>query len=89
MARKIQQVQLAQDAGNKQLERQRQKLEKDRDKDIGRIERELATQVREVQDRYKFLAVGLPPIPPLLLAIVVFFIRRSHESEGVAKSRLR
>ncbi|MCA9100903.1 MAG: Gldg family protein [Planctomycetales bacterium] len=89
MASKIQQLQLVQDSGNKQLERQRQRLEKDRDREIAEIERQLATQVREVQDRYKFLAVGLPPIPPLLLAVVVFFVRRSRESEGVAKSRLR
>ena len=34
-------------------------------------------------------AVILPPIPPLLVAIVVFSLRRKREREGVAKSRLR
>jgi ABC-2 type transport system permease protein len=34
-------------------------------------------------------AVLLPPIPPLLVAIVVFFTRRAKEREGVSRSRLR
>jgi len=46
-------------------------------------------KVRGVQDQYKLWAVVLPPIPPLLVAIVVFFTRRAREREGVAKSRLR
>jgi len=33
--------------------------------------------------------VLLPPIPPLLVAIVVFFTRRAREREGVSKARLR
>ena len=42
-----------------------------------------------MQDRYKLLAVLLPPIPPILLAFFVFFHRRKAEQEGVDTRRLR
>jgi ABC-2 type transport system permease protein len=60
-----------------------------RDQDIKRNNDLLELQTRQIQDFFKLLAVCLPPIPPLLLAGFVFFQRRSHESEGVAQSRLR
>jgi ABC-2 type transport system permease protein len=65
------------------------RLEKDRNRDVKQSERELAAKIRGVQDRYKLLAVLLPPIPPILLAFFVFFHRRKAEREGVAASRLR
>jgi ABC-2 type transport system permease protein len=64
-------------------------LEKERNRQEKQSERELAAQVRGVQDRYKLLAVLLPPIPPVLLAIFVFFHRRKAEQEGVDTRRLR
>jgi ABC-2 type transport system permease protein len=42
-----------------------------------------------VQDWYKTAAVLLPPIPPLLVGLYVFFNRRAREREGVSKARLR
>jgi ABC-2 type transport system permease protein len=45
--------------------------------------------VRREQDRQKWLAVLLPPIPPLVVAFFVFFRRRAREREGVSRSRLR
>lgn len=65
------------------------KLEKDRDRQIRQTERDLAAKVRGVQDFYKLCAVLLPPILPILLALLVYFHRRESEREGVAKSRLR
>jgi ABC-2 type transport system permease protein len=53
------------------------------------VERRLETQIRREQDRQKWLAVLLPPIPPLVVAFFVFFRRRAQEREGVATSRLR
>jgi ABC-2 type transport system permease protein len=38
---------------------------------------------------YKLWAVILPPIPPLLVAFVVFMRRRLREREGVTRARLR
>jgi ABC-2 type transport system permease protein len=64
-------------------------LEKERNRQVKQSERELAAQIRGVQDRYKLLAVLLPPIPPVLLAFFVFFYRRKAEQEGVDTRRLR
>jgi ABC-2 type transport system permease protein len=64
-------------------------LEKERNRQVKQSERELAAQIRGVQDRYKLLAVLLPPIPPVLLAFFVFFHRRKAEQEGVDTRRLR
>jgi ABC-2 type transport system permease protein len=64
-------------------------LEQDRSRKVKQSERELAAHIRGVQDRYKLLAVLLPPIPPILLAFFVFFHRRKAEQEGVDTRRLR
>ena len=75
------------------LERQREakieQLRQEKERKINKIETELALKVRQVQDQYKMWAVLLPPIPPLLVAVIVFFTRRAREREGVARSRLR
>jgi ABC-2 type transport system permease protein len=65
------------------------RLEKQRDKQIKQSERDLALKIRGVQDWYKFAAVVLPPIPPILLAFFVYFHRRKAEQEGVDARRLR
>ena len=64
-------------------------LDKERNRRVKQSERELASQVRGVQDRYKLLAVLLPPILPILLAFFVYFHRRKAEQEGVDTRRLR
>jgi ABC-2 type transport system permease protein len=64
-------------------------LEKDRNGKVKQSERELAATIRGVQDRYKLLAVLLPPLPPIMLAFFVFFNRRKAEQEGVDQRRLR
>jgi ABC-2 type transport system permease protein len=65
------------------------KKEAERDRQVRQSERNLAAKIRGEQDKYKFAAVLLPPILPILLAAFVFFRRRQAEQEGVAKSRLR
>jgi len=77
-----------------QAEQQRLKTKIDtltlqRDREIKKSERTLAQEIRRVQDSYKLWAVLLPPIPPLIVAFIVFFNRRAKEREGVSKARLR
>ncbi|NLF07861.1 MAG: ABC transporter permease [Pirellulaceae bacterium] len=78
----------------------KQNLERIKEAKLNRAEREMNRKIREseislnqevkrVQDRYKLWAVLLPPIPPLVVALIVFLIRRVREREGVARSRLR
>jgi ABC-2 type transport system permease protein len=81
-------------ASRKRLEQRRldtkiEGLKRKRDAEIEAEDRKLESKIRQEQDRQKWLAVLLPPIPPLVVAFIVFFRRRAKEREGVAKSRLR
>ena len=66
-----------------------QQLARERDEGIEKIQRETDLEILRIQNSIKFLAVALPPIPPLLVGLVVFVRRRLREREGVSKSRLR
>jgi ABC-2 type transport system permease protein len=68
------------------------------DSEQDRMQRELNTKIEEadvrlnehinrIQGQYKLWSVVLPPIPPLVIALTVFFVRRIRESEGVPLSR--
>ena len=63
--------------------------ERSRDKKIATIKRESESKLAALRNRYKLAAVLIPPIPPLLIAIIVFFVRRIRERKGVASARLR
>jgi ABC-2 type transport system permease protein len=75
--------------GEKRLEVKKEELKRVRDQDLSRVETRLNLEKNRVRDRYKLLAVLLPPILPLMVAVGVFFRRRSQEREGVARNRLR
>ena len=64
-------------------------LEADRKRKLKQVQYSMEQDIRAVQDRYKLLAIFVPPIPPLLVALYVFFRRREAEREGIAQSRLR
>ena len=64
-------------------------LEADRKRKLKQVQYSMEQDIRAVQDRYKLLAIFVPPIPPLLVALYVFFRRREAEREGIAPSRLR
>ncbi len=82
-------IQVAEEGGRKQLEAKTEQLKQKRDRDIEKIETQLAMNVAGVQNWCKFWAVILPPIPPLLIGVFVLLNRRAHEREGVAGKRLR
>ena len=79
----------AQQVGQRRLDTRLEQLKQTRDREIKKSEQQLAMKINEVQDRYKLWAVLLPPIPPLIVAFIVFFNRRANEREGVSKARLR
>jgi ABC-2 type transport system permease protein len=79
----------AENRGTRRVAARTLQLEQERDSNIKRIDRDLEMQVRTLQHRCKMAAVLLPPILPLSLAAVVFFMRRSREREGVSRNRLR
>lgn len=82
-------IMAAQQRGQRQLDVRIEGLKNERDEALKRAQRKLDQSVHGVQDRFKLWAVLLPPIPPLLVAFIVFFNRRAGEREGVSKARLR
>ena len=85
----VQQLASRQRLAQRRLDTKLEQLRRKRDAEIEQVERSLEATIRREQDWQKWLAVMLPPIPPLVVAFFVFFRRRSQEREGVAKSRLR
>jgi ABC-2 type transport system permease protein len=85
----VQQLASSQRLAQRRLDTKIEQLKRKRDAKVEAVERRLETQIRREQDRQKWLAVLLPPIPPLVVAFFVFFRRRAQEREGVATSRLR
>lgn len=67
----------------------RRQLQQDLNKQIQQIRQKSDLGILKIQNWYKFWAVVIPPIPPLLVGLIVFVHRRLREREGVTKSRLR
>jgi ABC-2 type transport system permease protein len=85
----VQQLASRQRLAQRRLDTKIEQLKRKRDTEVEAVERQLDAKIRKEQDRQKWLAVLLPPIPPLVVAFFVYFRRRAMEREGVAKSRLR
>jgi ABC-2 type transport system permease protein len=79
----------ARDRGQRALDAKVRALATERRRQIKQIEYDRDQKIRAVQDKYKLFAILIPPIPPLLLALAVFFRRREMERQGVARERLR
>ena len=86
---KAQQIEMQRIKSERERDVKIARLEKLRDKQVKQSDRELAAEIQGVQNFYKFCAVILPPILPILLAFFVFFHRRRAEQEGVDTRRLR
>ena len=65
------------------------KNETETEKEIDKLERARDQKIGQIHRAYKLKGVLFPPIPPLLIGLFVFFVRRSREREGVAITRLR
>jgi len=85
----VQQLASRQRLAQRRLDTKIETLKRKRDTEVEAVERQLESKIRKEQDRQKWLAVLLPPIPPLVVAFFVYFRRRALEREGVAKTRLR
>ncbi len=82
-------VQAKMQARDKRMQAATERLERERDDAVQRIERDLTMEIRRVQDRYKLAAVTLPPIPPLVVGVLVFARRRRIENVGTPQQRMR
>lgn len=68
---------------------QEERMRRQEDDKIDQINREIDLEIAQIKNWYKFLAVALPPIPPLFVGLIVFVRRRLREREGIEKSRMR
>jgi ABC-2 type transport system permease protein len=84
-----QRLDMALKQANQRKQADLENLERDLQKERKKISMDLDQKVRDVQTGYKMFAVLLPPIPPLLVALVFVIIRRAREREGVSRARLR
>ncbi|MEE8459742.1 MAG: hypothetical protein V3S08_07705, partial [Phycisphaerales bacterium] len=82
-------VQSVVQTNDRQMQAITARLARERDLEIQRTERSLALEIRRIQDGFKFAAVVLPPILPIVLAIVVYARRRRMERIGVPATRIR
>ena len=76
-------------AAQKNLDTVRERMQRELNRELEAADVKLNEHIRRVQGEYKLWAVVLPPIPPLLIALAVFFVRRIRESEGIPVSRRR
>ena len=84
-----QRIALVRQRAQERLDADMQAIETRRRRDKKQIDYDLEQEIRAVQGRYKLLSILVPPIPPLLVALYVFFRRREAEREGIVKERLR
>jgi ABC-2 type transport system permease protein len=82
-----QQVLLIRERERRKAEVQIENLRNERDRDIAASRRTYEQEVQRIQNDYKLWAALIPPIPPLLVGIVVWVLRRIREREGVSRTR--
>ncbi|MDR2755791.1 MAG: Gldg family protein [Planctomycetaceae bacterium] len=71
----------------KRLNSAKEKQQRELNIQLEKADVELNENIRRIQGQYKLAAVTLPPIPPLLIALGVFFVRKIRETEGIPQSR--
>ena len=67
----------------------REKLDRERERNVQEIQRESNQKVKAIQNKVKGFAAALPCIPPLIVGIIVFASRRLRERENISKARLK
>lgn len=73
---------------NQRLTVEKAKIEDDKRKAILESKQEMERAIRAIQLRIRLAAIGLPPLPALLLGLVVLAIRLKREYIGVDPGRL-
>jgi ABC-2 type transport system permease protein len=73
----------------KHLESERERMQRQLNTKMAEADVKLNEHIARIQGQYKLWSVVLPPIPPLVIALTVLFVRRIRESEGIPVSRRR
>lgn len=79
----------AEEAENRRLAVKQDRIEREKEKTMVKIERDHLRAVDAVQDRIRVAAILIPPIPALIMGFVIFGRRRQRESSVIPASRKR
>ena len=85
----MQQVAMRTEVEQRRFDTQVERLKRERDRKLVDIERKLENQEQRIRNTYKWMALLLPMLPPLLIGLIVFVRRRSLEAEGISAARRR
>jgi ABC-2 type transport system permease protein len=77
-----------QEVENRRLDVEKAGIEDQKRKKILESKGDMELNVRRIQNRIRALAIVLPPLPPLILGMVVFFVRIKNENEGANPNRI-
>lgn len=82
------QIEYVREIEQRKFDVEKSKVEADLRKEKRRLQDKGQLEIRAEQQRFKLMAVLIPPIPVLLIGVAVFFRRISGEKEGVDPGRL-
>ncbi len=85
----VQQVAMKERVEQRRMDTTVERLTRDRNRELLRIERQLDAEIQSVQNRYKAMALLLPMLPPIAIGLVVFLSRRAREKESITTARRR
>ncbi|MDR0871757.1 MAG: Gldg family protein [Planctomycetaceae bacterium] len=71
----------------KNLDSKKESLQRELAIEVEKSDVSLNEQIQKIQGQYKLAAVALPPLPPLLIGLAVFFVRKTRERGSVPQSR--
>lgn len=72
----------------RKLSAKKGQIDEEKNKKIEAAEFAMNKEVKSLRDQKKLTAVVSPVIPPLIIAILLYFVRKARENRGAAKSRL-
>ncbi len=84
-----QRLEIVRQNAEKRFRAQLERLRRETNRRIRQLRLDLNKREEALRRWYKFMAVGVPPIFPLLMGIVVFVNRLARERESVSRKRLR
>jgi ABC-2 type transport system permease protein len=82
-------IRAAESAENRRVQAQTEQIEREKAQEIDKIKTEHARAVNEVRDRIRVAAILVPPIPPILLGLLIFWRKRQRETATIPESRKR
>jgi len=78
-----------QEVANRRLEVKKTSIEDQKRKKILESKGDTEQKIRGIQNSVRAEAVMFPPVPPLILGLVVFFVRWNRENQGANPNRIK